>query len=123
MNTYASVRDFHAVFPHKEADDSELNENLLLASLRVDELTFGRIKGAGLQNLTPSQRESIKQAVIRQAKYTLENGAEGENSISAYTVGSLSVTASNGETRAQRLKFDPLALKLLDSTGLTGRVI
>lgn len=123
MNTYASVRDFHAVFPHKEADDSELNENLLLASLRVDELTFGRIKGAGLQNLTPSQRESIKQAVIRQAKYTLENGTEGESSISAYTVGSLSVTALNCETRAQRLKFDPLALKLLDSTGLTGRVI
>lgn len=123
MNTYASVRDFYAVFPHKEADDSELNENLLLASLRVDELTFGRIKGAGFQNLTPSQRENIKQAVIRQAKYTIENGVEGENSISAYTVGLISVTASNGETRAQRLKFDPLALKLLDSTGLTGRVI
>ncbi len=120
---YATVNEFHKTFPSVENDDSEIDDSLLAASLKVDELTFGRIGGAGFESLAPFQRENIKQATLRQAKYILENGYDGENSASSYSVGSISVTANKPVTKAQKLCVDSVSLALLERTGLTGRLL
>lgn len=90
------------------------------ACTKVDEITFGRIRGIGFDNLTPFQQSSIKKAVAYQAKYISECGYDGSE-ISSYSVGDISVSVKDGNSFAGRNNLDELAYSLLKQTGLARR--
>lgn len=103
--------------------EKEILANIRLAEIKVDELTFNRIRHTGFENLTEFQQEKIKQAVQLQADYITENGFDEVN-VQSYDVLDISVTvAQNKTSEADRLNVSPAALILLKQTGLMCRRI
>ena len=91
------------------------------ACIRIDEVTFNRIKGVGFEHLTPFQQDCIRKAVCYQAKYISEHGYD-ESEISSYSVGSISASVDSGKTVAQNYGLDSLAYSILKQTGLMNRI-
>ncbi len=90
------------------------------ACIKIDEVTFNRIRGVGFDNLTPFQQDLIKKAVCYQAKYIFENGY-GEGDISSYSVGDISISVKEKASVAEKLDLDSLTHSLLKQTGLMHR--
>lgn len=103
---------------------SELGEDikscLKLAEIKVDSLTFGRIRKKGFDNLSEFQKQRVREAVCCQAQFISENGFD-EADVSNYSVLNISVTVSGEKSQAQRLSVSPVALSLLRETGLMFR--
>ena len=118
MNVYASVEDYRELFETELCDD-ELQKQLGLASLKADELTFGRIKP---EKLTGFQRECLKNFVCHQADYMAENGFDSDG-VTSYSTGSISVSVNRSATEAGRLGVSPAGLSYLKLTGLMSRVM
>lgn len=119
---YVDVMYYREKHNGKIEEIEDISEKLLLAEIKIDELTFNRIKARGFNNLTPFQQEKIKQAVCRQADYIHENGYD-EEGIQSYSVLDISVSMSNSKSEASKLMIDPVALALLRQTGLMCRRI
>ena len=123
MSAYFSVDEFRETYPDFDRQDSKIAELLSLASIKADELTFGRIKGAW-ERLTPFQLSKLREFIFRQAIHIDENGYDGDSDISSYSAGSVSVTLSEGQkTQAELMRVDPAALACLKKTGLMQRGI
>ena len=89
---YAGITDYSDLFP----DDEEPGEEMLRqASRHVDSLTFNRISAAGFGNLTPFQKEIIKEVVCRQAKFESENAALIDSVLSSYSINGVSMSFGN----------------------------
>lgn len=119
---YVDVKYYRENHRGKIQELEEITEKLLLAEIKIDELTFNRIKARGFSNLTPFQQEKIKQAVCRQADYIHENGYD-EEGLQSYSVLDISISMSDSKSEASKLMFDPVALALLRQTGLMCRRI
>lgn len=101
---------------------SEVENWLELASLKVDMLTFGRIK----RGVTPFQEGLIKKAVVYEADYLYqanENGSLDED-VSGWSVSGISMSY-NSQTGSQKwLKDNNISktcYELLLQTGLMWR--
>ena len=102
------------------ATSETLSADLLeLASSKVDELTFNRIRKVGFDNLTEFQKEMITKATLSQAQYYEDYGTEVEalNSISvgSFSIGMNSSSAHKGVSIA--------AITYLKQTGLMCRAV
>lgn len=69
-------------------------ELLELASSKIDELTYGRIRGVGFDNLTPYQQKQIEKATLAQAQFYEDYGIDAEQ-LQSVSVGSFSIGMSN----------------------------
>ncbi len=103
----------------------DIQELLDLAEMKVDEVTFNRIRGIGFDNLTEFQRDKVRKAVCVQADYIQEYGGytDGEPQIESYSVLDISVSVSGKQTAAERAGMATLAYKLLEQTGLMRRAL
>ena len=103
----------------------DIQEVLDLAEMKVDEVTFNRIRGIGFDNLTEFQKDKVRKAVCVQADYIQEYGGytDGEPQIESYSVLDISVSVSNKQTDAERAGMATLAYKLLEQTGLMRRAL
>lgn len=92
--SYATAEDYAALFPGEEIGEAALQA----ASRRVDSLTFGRIRSLGsIEALTEFQREAVREAVCRQAKFEKENAYLFSWSAASYSINGVSVKAGHGE--------------------------
>lgn len=104
----------------------DIRELLDLAEMKIDEVTFNRIRGRGFENLTEFQKEKVRKAVCLQADYIQNNGGEYTDTtanIESYSVLDINVTVSGKQTAAERVGMDLLAYKLLEQTGLMRRAL
>lgn len=104
----------------------DIRELLDLAEMKIDEVTFNRIRGRGFENLTEFQKEKVRKAVCLQADYIQDNGGEYTDTtanIESYSVLDINVTVSGKQTAAERVGMDSLAYKLLEQTGLMRRAL
>lgn len=103
----------------------DIRELLDLAEMKVDEVTFNRIRGIGFDNLTEFQKDKVRKAVCVQADYIQEYGGytDGEPQIESYSVLDISVSVSGKQTAAERAGMATLAYKLLEQTGLMRRAL
>lgn len=104
-------------YAESEVIDSELLE---LASEKVDDLTFNRIRGIGFDNLTTFQKEKIQKATLLQAQYYSDYGTES-GGLSGFNVSGLSMSFSAGASVPDGVS--QAAYMLLKQTGLMGRII
>lgn len=95
---------------------------LELASIKIDTLTFGRIK----RGVTPYQEELIKKATVHEADYLYqanENGSLDED-VSGWSVSGISMSY-NSQTGSQKWLRDnnisKTCYELLSQTGLMWR--
>lgn len=103
----------------------DIQELLDLAEMKVDEVTFNRIRGIGFDNFTEFQKDKVRKAVCVQADYIQEYGGytDGEPQIESYSVLDISVSVSGKQTAAERAGMATLAYKLLEQTGLMRRAL
>jgi hypothetical protein len=122
---YAGVGYYKKVFKGMFAGDNGLLKRYLaLASAKVDELTFGRIKRYGFNDLTEFQKESVRTAVCYQAEWYAANGVEGGGAVSVYRALDVSVTYGRGSRRrAEAERFSDVGLMVLEQCGLASRAI
>ena len=95
-------------------------ELLELASSKVDELTFNRIRAIGIDNVTEFQREMIEKATLAQAQYYEDYGIEAE-ALSSISVGSFSIGINNSSSAYKGVST--AAITYLKQTGLMCRVV
>lgn len=118
---YATLLDYLDLIGEDDIlETSEIEDNLRLASVKIDEMTFGRINGVGFDSLTPFQRDCVVRAVCYQARYIAENGYD-ETEISSYTIGKLSVSTGQATAPASKYHMSPAAYAVLRSSGLMWR--
>ena len=103
------------------ATSKEYSDELLeMASSKVDELTFNRIKGIGFNNLTYFQQMSVESATIAQAKYYNDYGTDVGN-MSGFSLLDTSISFNQGNSRYNGVA--PLCVTYLKATGLMSRVV
>lgn len=78
--------------------DTLPTELLELASSKIDELTYGRINGVGLNNLTPYQQNQVKKATLAQAKFYEDYGTDIAT-LSGFSVGDFSLNMQGAELK------------------------
>lgn len=106
----------------KISDPKELNEKLILASQKIDEITFNRIIGRGFENLTKFQQQKIKDAVCYQANYILENGIESTD-ITSYNILDINISIDKKENKAAKLNVSEIAYNYIKQTGLSNGIL
>lgn len=65
---------------------AEINQILRQASRHIDSLTYNRIIGGGISNLTPFQQDVICEVVCQQADFEFENEEVIETVLSSYSI-------------------------------------
>ena len=103
------------------ATSTEYTTELLeLASSKVDDLTFNRIRAIGFDNLTAFQQEKVQSATLHQAKFYDDYGTDVE-SLSGYSL--LDISMSFNTNGVKYAGVSPMAIMELKQTGLMRRVI
>ena len=129
MNAYADVNLLHAVLSDEDfksmGSAKDCERMLHLASRKIDEVTFNRIRSIGFERLTPFQKECVREACCYQALKISADGAEGADgdTVQSYSVGDISITAKQTETAAKRQGLSELAYSMLEQSGLMQRGI
>lgn len=85
---YATVEDYVQIFP--EAPEISF-EHLRQASRHIDSLTYNRIVAAGFGNLTPFQKDIVKEVCCRQAQFEMENEDAISSVLSSYSINGVSM--------------------------------
>lgn len=124
MKPYADNDYYNNEFfgERKISDPKELNEKLILASQKIDEITFNRIIGRGFENLTKFQQQKIKDAVCYQANYILENGIESTD-ITSFNILDINISIDKKENIAAKLKVSETAYGYIKQTGLSNGIL
>ena len=120
---YVDVKYYRKVFKGTFGGKvAELRRLLRVASVKVDELTFGRIGRAGFDGLTQFQQECIREAVCHQADYYARNGIENGGAIRSYRALDVSVWYDRlGNSRAEAEGFSQMGFVWLERSGLMAR--
>ena len=85
MSQYVDSEYYLNTFKGATIPADDLNKYLLIASEKVNELTFNRIVKIGFNNLTDFQKEKVQRAVCLHADYMYQGGTE-MGQISSYSV-------------------------------------
>ena len=115
--SYVTPEEYGELFPGEEIDEAQL----AAASAHVDGVTCGRIRVlGGLEALTEFQREAVKEAVCRQAKFEAENASLFSFAMAAYSINGVSMKAGYGQGvyRSGGVTLSGDARSLLGQTGL-----
>lgn len=86
-NIYLSVEEYSGDIPPEK-----LEKQLADASRHIDSLTFNRIVAEGFENLTEFQRETIKEAVAKQADFNFENADILNSPLNSYSISGVSMS-------------------------------
>lgn len=121
---YADENYYFYDFGGRTIPDEYMIKQLRQASRHIDSLTYNRIVGRGISNLTEFQQEIIKEVVCQQAEFEYENADLIETVISGYSLNGASVQfgaawnvhIENGVA----MRMD--TYKLLSQTGLCCRL-
>lgn len=124
MKTYADVDYYRDNFIGEQiiSDEEEILKNLILASRKIDDITYYRISKVGFDKLTTFQQEKVKEAVCFQANYIYENGIETSDIVS-YSVIDINVSVGKANTAASQLDMSEMAYSSLKPTGLMSGIL
>jgi len=121
---YASAEYYKESFKGTTIPDTEVEKHLKQASRHIDSLTYNRIVGRGISNLTEFQQEIIKEVCCMQAEFEYENADEINTILSSYSINGVSAqfgTYWNVYTdKGIAIKRDVYAM--LEQTGLCCRL-
>ena len=105
-------------------EPEKLTGALREASRHIDSLTYNRIVGRGFFNLTPYQKEIIKEVVFLQAEFYHENADEISTVLSSYSINGVSAQFGSSwnvfTDKGIAMRRDVYAL--LTQTGLCCRI-
>lgn len=121
---YADADYYKNVFCGNLIPDEELNKALRQASRHIDTLTYNRIVGRGVTNLTEFQRGILKEVCCEQAEFEYQNKEMLDMTVTEYSINGVSMKF--GESWNVHIK-NGVAIKrdiyeLLNQTGLCCKI-
>lgn len=118
---YISIEEYlNLTSTESPLSQKEAKKLLETAEIKIDEVTFGRIKGIGFDRLTDFQQCAVKRAMVLQADYVYDNGAD-ETNIKSYSILDINVTVGDDTSSAGIQHISPVAAALLKNAGLCDR--
>lgn len=122
---YADTGYYMQKYGGSTIPEEEIAKSLKKASRHIDALTYNRIVGRGILNLTEYQQEVIRECCCEMAEFEYENQDMIDSVLQSYSVNGVSM--SFGESWNLKV-INGVAVKKdcyarLASTGLTSRVI
>ncbi len=121
---YATPEYYREAYGGSVISEDELEKALRQASRHIDSLTYNRIVGRGLSNLTAFQQDVIREVVCQQADFEYENADEINMLLSGYSLNGASVQFGSSwnvfTEKGVAMKRDVYAL--LAQTGLCCRL-
>lgn len=102
-----------------------LNRILKTASQHIDTLTFNRIVGMGVENLTPFQQSVIREVCCQMADFMIENKDLIETALSSYSINGVSMNFGDSwnVVTMNGIAMKRSTYELLNQSGLTRKVI
>ena len=122
---YVSEAHFQNNYKGSQIPNEELNKYLRQASRHIDALTYNRIVGRGISNLTVFQQEIIKEVVCCQAEFEYENKEIFDMVLQGYSINGVSMNFSGGSWNVRVEKGIPIrrdVYEILKQTGLCCRL-
>lgn len=121
---YATEMYYENDYKGSAIPDAEQKKALMMASRHIDSLTYNRIVGRGFLNLTPFQRDIIREVCCLQADFEYENADEINTMLSSYSINGVSAQFGSSWNvfidKGVAMKRDVYAL--LSQTGLCCRL-
>lgn len=93
---YADARYYKDTYRGTSVPEGEIEKMLERAGRQIDTLTFCRIRGKGLENLTPFQQKQIRYVNCLLADFLFENQEELETLLSSYSINGASMSFGGG---------------------------
>lgn len=123
MSQYVSSDYYLNTYGGKTITDiNTLNNELLKASEKIDDLTHNRIVKIGFDNLTEFQQEKIQRAVCLHADYIFNYGADyGE--ITSYSVLDINVSINKKSSIEANFGTTREVYNLIKQTGLATGIL
>ena len=87
---YADVRYYYENYGGTVLSQEDARRRLICASRHIDSLTFNRIVGRGISDLTPFQQDLIREVVCQQADFEYENADEISTILQGYSINGVS---------------------------------
>lgn len=117
---YATPDYYTNIYKGSVVPADELERSLKQASRHIDSLTYNRIVGRGISNLTEFQQELIREVVCQQADFEYENADEINTILQGYSINGVSAQFGSSWNvftgKGVAMKRDVYAL--LSQTGL-----
>ena len=117
---YVTPEYYQTEYEGSAVPADELKKALRQASRHIDSLTYNRIVGRGISNLTAYQQEIIREVVCMQADFEYENTDEINSVLSSYSINGVSAQFGSSwnvfTDKGVAMKRDVYAL--LQQTGL-----
>lgn len=92
---YATEDYYFDEFEGDVLDDNAAERSLRTASRHIDSLTFNRIVGRGISNLTPFQQEIIQEVCCELAEFEYENEDLIKSVLQSYSINGVSMSFGN----------------------------
>lgn len=115
--SYVTVEEYKV--EHSDIPDADLKAALKKASRHIDSLTFNRIVGVGLENLTPFQVDIVKEVTCELANFEYENAELIENVLSSYSINGVSMNIG-GSWNVKLIKGVAIPTELYETLKQTG---
>lgn len=88
---YAVPEYYKEIYKGGIVPDAELDRALRQASRHIDSLTYNRIVGKGIDNLTPFQQETVREVVCQQAEFEWQNREIFDMVLQGYSINGVSM--------------------------------
>lgn len=92
---YASAEDYKDIYKGTQIPEEDIEKQLRQASRHIDSLTYNRIVGQGISNLTPFQQDIVKEVCCSLADFEYENADEINTILSSYSINGVSMQIGN----------------------------
>lgn len=92
---YADGTYYKNVYGGSTIDDSELDKALRNASRHIDTLTYNRIVGRGINDLTEFQQDIVRESVCRLAEFEDENEEMINCFLQQYSINGVGMSFGN----------------------------
>lgn len=117
---YASSIYYESIYQGTVIPYDELEKYLKQSSRHVDTLTYNRIVGRGISNLTIFQQEIIKEVVCAQAEFEYENKEVFDMILQGYSINGVSMNFGGNSWNVKVEKGIPMRRDVYETLVQTG---
>ncbi len=94
--TYATPEYYRGSYGGDIIPEESLQKALRKSSQHIDSLTYNRIVGRGIINLTRFQQDIVREVVCHQAEFEYENADDLDTILSGYSINGVSTQFGKG---------------------------
>ena len=96
---YVTAEEYKKLSCNASIPDDELDSAIAAAERDIDGMTYNRIRGIGIDNLTEFQQEIVKQATVDQMDWRRQYGSLLTNPLTSYGINGVSMSWDSSKVK------------------------